>query len=396
MQTPADSWNDLQRHLDELAERDLLRKPVTLQSPAGPTVVVDGRELLCLCSNDYLGLANDERVKRAAAEAIATWGVGSGASRLVCGTQQPHVVLEDRLAAFKACEGAVVTSTGWAANHAALAALAGRGDLVLCDKLDHASILDAAAASGATLRTFPHRQYDRLARMLEKHRPSYRRCVLVSDSVFSMDGDTADVAALVDLKKRYQALLILDEAHATGVLGPGGSGLAAQAGLEHEIDATVGTLSKAIGALGGFVTGRRALIDIIRNTSRPYIYTTAPPAAICAAAIAALDIIENEPDRREHLGRLSAQLRRRLAPHLPLDTSQTTPIIPVIVGEPGRAVELSRLLLEAGFLVPAIRPPTVPPGTSRLRISLSAAHSPEQIDAFATELLGLMRARASS
>ena len=384
-------WDQMQAALDELAAGDLLRSPVVLESPCGPKVRIAGRDVVCLCSNDYLGLANDPAVKAAAADAVARWGVGAGASRLVSGTTTLHVELERRLAEFKAVQAAVVTPTGWMANHAAIHALAGRGDLILCDKLNHASIIDAALSSGARVRTFGHCDAGRLEELLRRHRGRHRRCLIVTDSVFSMDGDLAPLSELADLKSQYDAQLLLDEAHATGVMGAAGRGVAELLGLEDHVDATVGTLSKAIGSLGGFVAGPEVLIDTIRNTGRAYIYTTAPPPAVCAAAIAAMDIIRTQPQRRRRLLELAGDLRDRLRQagmHVGRSASQ---IIPVVVGEPGRALEISRRLLAAGYLVPAIRPPSVPKGTSRLRISLSAGHDEADVFGLAELLRSCMR-----
>ncbi len=261
--------------LEALATADLLRRPVVVDSAVGPRVTLDGRELICLCSNDYLSLASDPVIRQAATRAVATWGVGAAASRLISGTSRLHAELEQALAAFKGTAATVVTTTGWMANHAALAALAGKGDLILCDKLDHASILDAASASGAMMRTFGHRDVARLARLLDRYRARYRRCVIATDSLFSMDGDLAPLAELVELKRRYDAVLMIDEAHATGVLGASGRGAAELLGVEEHIDVTVGTLSKALGALGGFVAGPRELIE--RSPILPGPTSTPPP-----------------------------------------------------------------------------------------------------------------------
>ena len=400
-------WDDMDRRLGELEDAGLLRRPRVIDSPCGPRVAVDGREVVCLCSNDYLALAGDESMRAAAIDAVRQWGVGAGASRLVSGTTRVHVELERRLAEFKHCAAAVVTTSGWSANHVAVTAMAGKGDLVLCDKLNHASILDAARSSGAHLRTYAHRDTDRLVRLLTRYRAASERCLIVTDSLFSMDGDFAPLAQLVEIKDRFDARLLIDEAHATGVFGPTGSGLAELAGLEDRIDATVGTLSKALGCVGGFIACPGVLADVIRNTARAYIYTTAPPPAMCAAAIRALDIVRDEPRRREHLLTLAAQLRAeteeigdatlfrsprgpssshtrvRYRVASPVSSSQ---IIPIILGDPSRAVAVSRTLFDAGFLVPAIRPPTVPRGTSRLRVSLSTGHHASDVYRFVTAL----------
>jgi 8-amino-7-oxononanoate synthase len=339
---------------------------------------------LCFCSNDYLSLANHPAVRSAARDAIDQWGVGTGASRLISGSTACHVHLERKLAAFKQTPDAVVTSTGWMANRVAIGALASKGDLILCDKLNHASILDAAVSSGATVRRYLHRDTNRLETLLVRYRPTAGRCLIVTDSVFSMDGDIAPLAELAVLKKKYDAQLLIDEAHATGVLGVAGRGAAELLGVEDDIDATVGTLSKALGSIGGFVAGPKALIDTIRNTGRAYIYTTAPPACACAAAMAALELIESSPSLRADLLTAAGDLRNRLR-DAGLNTPdygsrEITPIIPVIIGEAGRTAEIAAQLLESDILLPAIRPPTVPPGTSRLRISLCASHTPRQIN----------------
>lgn len=376
----------MQKSLDELSAADLLRREAVVESPCGAEMIVGGRPVVCLCSNDYLGLAADPAIRRAVVDAIGRWGVGSGASRLVSGTTSLHVELERRLAEFKHCEKAILTSTGWMANRVAIHALAGSGDLVLTDKLNHASIIDAGRSCGARMRTFPHRDVARLEKILEKYRDDYRRCLIVTDSLFSMDGDFAPLRRIVELKNRYNAQLLIDEAHATGVIGPGGRGVAAAMGIENQIGATVGTLSKAVGALGGFVAGPAVLIDTIRNTGRAYIYTTAPPAMLCAAALAALDIIRDQPQRRERLMKMAGELQSRLKSEGMETGDSESQIFPVIIGQAGRAMEISAGLLEKGFFVPAIRPPTVPKGTSRLRISLTASHDQRDLDRFAEAL----------
>lgn len=383
-------WQEMASALSDLESADLLRRPVTLESPPGPVVSVGGRALVCLCGNDYLCLAADEAVRAAATAALAQWGLGAGASRLVSGTTQLHVALENRLASFKGTEGAVVTSTGWMANRAAIFALVGPGDLILCDKLDHASILDAAADCGALFRTFAHRDVARAARLLDKLRPRAKRCLLVTDTVFSMDGDVAPLGELVALKNRYDAQLLVDEAHATGVLGAGGRGAAELLGVEHAVDAVVGTLSKALGSLGGFIAGPAVLIDTIRNTGRAYIYTTAPAPVLCAGALAALDIVRDEPHRRLRLGELSHRLRTRLQAAGVSTGDSSTQIIPIPIGSPARALAVSGQLFDSGYLIPAIRPPTVAPNSSRLRVSLTSGHTDAQVDALADLLATLV------
>jgi 8-amino-7-oxononanoate synthase len=385
---PGAVWREMEESLAALTAADLLRRPVVVDGAAGARVILNGREIVCLCSNDYLSVAADPAVKAAATEAIGRWGVGAGASRLVSGTTRLHVGLETELARFKRTEAALVTSSGWAANHVAIAALVGPGDLVLCDKLNHASIIDACLACGARLRTFPHRDVARLWALLDRHRAEHRRCLIVTDSLFSMDGDLAPLVEITDLKERFDALLMIDEAHATGVLGNAGRGAAELLGVEDRVEVTVGTLSKALGALGGFVAGPRQLIDTIVNTGRAFIYTTALPPAICAAALEALRIVRDQPQRRQRLLEVAADLRRRLAAAGLIASSDepATQIIPLVIGPAAKAMRVSQALLEAGFLVPAIRPPTVPRDASRLRVSLCAKHDPDDLARFVDAL----------
>jgi 8-amino-7-oxononanoate synthase len=384
-------WQDMLKHLGDLSADGLLRQERVLQSPVGAKVVIDGREVLCLCSNDYLGLAGDLAIKSAAIEAIEKWGVGAGASRLISGTSHLHVQLQDRIAKFKHLPSAIVTPTGWMANHIAIHALATSGDLILCDKLNHASIIDAALSSGARVRTFSHRDTGRAEELLKKHRSQHRRCLIVTDSLFSMDGDIAPLKELAELKNRYDAQLLIDEAHATGVMGTAGRGVAEMLGAEGEVDVVVGTLSKAIGAMGGFIAGPTALIDVIRNTGRPYIYTTAIAPALCAAALTAMDIIDAQPTRRIKLLKMADQVRSQLR-QAGLNTGESvSQIIPIMIGDAGAAMDISRQLLDAGFLVPAIRPPTVPKGTSRLRVSLSSLHDQADLDRFVQAVIDISR-----
>ncbi|MHB1157323.1 MAG: 8-amino-7-oxononanoate synthase [Phycisphaerales bacterium] len=325
-----------------------------------------GRPLLNLASNDYLGLASHPHLRDAVVRAAQQQGVGSGASRLVTGHLEAHAALEARFARFKHAEAALLFPTGFMANLAVLTTLAREGDIIVMDKLNHASLIDAARYSGATVRVYPHRNYHKAERLLaESSAPRPRKKLLVSDTVFSMDGDCADIDKLRELCDRYDAILIADEAHATGVLGENGAGLAAG-----RADVAISTASKALGSLGGIVTGPQVVIDTLINRARSFIYTTAVPPTTVAAIDAALDVIRDEPFRRSRLGDLSTQVRQELnfrGWHVPMDP---TPIIPLIVGPPEEAIALSQKLEAAGLLVPAIRPPTVPPNTARLRLSL--------------------------
>jgi 8-amino-7-oxononanoate synthase len=341
---------------------------------------VRGRNVRVFCSNNYLGLADDPRVVDAARRAIERWGWGAGSSRLISGTTADHAALERKIASFKGVQGSLLFGSGYLANLAAVRSAAGDGDVIFMDKLCHASLIDAARCSGAEIRVYPHKRYERLERLLSRYASKSRR-VIVTDSIFSMDGDVADLVALVEIKKRWNAALIVDEAHATGVLGEFGRGAAEMLGVEDEIDVSVGTLSKALGGIGGFITGGRTLIDFLINTARSFIYTTSLPAAACAAASAAIDIVQSEPERRNRLNELADYFRESIREKLGLDSGDgRTQIASIVLGDPEVATKAADRLLELGFLVPAIRPPTTPPGTSRLRISLTAAMSRMDVD----------------
>ncbi len=381
-----DNWRgELLQELSRLGAAGLLRRLRPL-SPSGRWVHDRERALINLASNDYLALANHPKVTSAAIEAIRAYGFGAGASRLLAGNTPIHAELEARFARFKHAEAAILLPTGYVANLAVLGALAQPGDLICLDKLDHASLIDAAHLSGARVRVYPHLRIDKLARLLREHfeatRPSSAgraaRRFIVTDSVFSMDGDVADLPALCDLADRYDAILVVDEAHGTGVLGPTGAGLSELQGVETRVDIAVSTASKALGGLGGIVTSCTEVIQTLVNRARPLIYTTAAPPAQAAAIAAALDVIHDEPWRRERLSRLVATLRNELR-HTGLfevDPSSIavppTPIVPIVVGETQAALDLSEHLRREGLFAPAIRPPTVPRGKARVRVSLRA------------------------
>ncbi len=376
----ADDRHDWLDPLEALSAQGLRRHLRCIDSAQGARVTLGGRSMCCFSSNNYLGLANHPRVIEAVREAVAQWGWGASASRLVTGHMTPHAQLEAKLAAFKGTQAALVCATGYAANLAAVRSLAGPGDLLLVDKLNHASIIDAARGSGAVLRVFPHRGYDKLERLLSRA-SAFRRRVMVTDALFSMDGDFADLQRLVELKHKYDALLCVDEAHATGVFGQHGRGLAEHLDVESQIDLTVGTLSKALGGMGGFIAGSGPLIEWIVNTAGAFIYTTALPPAACAAAMAALEIVEQEPQRRTHLLDLAGRLRREFGEVRRLNIAgSTSQIVPLMVGDAGASVRLAEALAENGLLVLPIRPPTVPRGSARLRISLSCEHTDDDLD----------------
>ncbi len=385
--TPAhDRIVDLQRALDARTATGLARTRRTVDSPQGPRLVVDGREYTAFAGNDYLGLANDPVLVAAAREAAARWGVGSGASHLVCGHATPHQALELELAAFVApCRNAAALtfSSGYLANLAILTALAGRGDAVFADRLNHACLNDGALLSRAALVRYAHDDVDALAARLAVS--TARRKLIATDAVFSMDGDLARLPRLLALAERHDAWLVVDDAHGFGVLGDGRGSLA-HYGLTSERIVYMGTLGKAAGVAGAFVAAHPAVIRTLEQTARPYIYTTAAPALLAQTLRAALVVIRDDSARRAHLFALierfrggAARLPWRLLP-------SPTAIQPLIVGPPGAAVALAAALAERGFWVPAIRPPTVPERTSRLRVSLTAAHSAADVDALLAAL----------
>ena len=374
--------SDWRKTLDELAKAGLLRRPATVEGRQGPRVRVNGEEYLCFCSNNALGLAGHPALAEAAKAAVDEYGTGSGASRLVSGTMTVHRELEDAVARFKGVEAAIVFPTGYMANVGTIPALVGKGDTAYCDRLNHASLFDGCRLSGAAVRVYPHKDVGKLDELLAREREG--RVLVVTDTVFSMDGDLAPLPELADICERRGAMLMIDEAHATGVLGETGRGAAEHFGIEPgRIPVVMGTLSKAVGSLGGYVAGSRDLIDLLLNRARSFIYTTAPPPAVCAASIAGLRLIEQEPDRREALWARTEQLQDGLR-SLGLEIGPTeTPITPLIVGKSDAAVDLSKTLFERKILAPAIRPPTVPEGTARIRLTPMATHTAADI----TELL---------
>ncbi len=332
-------------------------------------------------SNDYLGLAADPRVVEAARRAAEVFGWGAGASALMTGWSEIHEALAVDLARFERTEAAVVFPSGFAANLGTIAALVAPGDAVYADRLNHACLIDGARLSGARLRVYPHNDVGRLEAILDRDRGRFRRALIATDGVFSMDGDLAPLADLADLAERFGAMLLVDEAHGTGVFGPDGRGAASEAGVADRVSIKVGTLSKALGSVGGFVAGSRKLIDWLVNHARTLIYSTALPPAAVAAAHEALRIVQAEPWRRARVRSLGSRLRAELTA-AGLDVGPSAgPIVPVLLGAAERAVDLADRLDDRGFLVPAVRPPTVPDGTARLRISLTAAHSDDDITA---------------
>ncbi|MGV8919837.1 MAG: 8-amino-7-oxononanoate synthase [Pseudomonas sp.] len=360
------------RHADQL-----YRHRPLLQSPQGPQVVVDGQPLLAFCNNDYLGLANHPDVIAAWRAGAERWGVGGGASHLVIGHSTPHHQLEQALAELTGRPRALLFSNGYMANLGAVTALVGQGDTVLEDRLNHASLLDAGLLSGARFSRYLHNDPDSLASRLDK---AVGDTLVVTDGVFSMDGDIADLPALAKAAKAKGAWLMVDDAHGFGPLGAHGAGIVEHFGLSmDDVPVLVGTLGKAFGTAGAFVAGSEELIETLIQFARPYIYTTSQPPALACATLKSLELLRTEHWRREHLTRLIQQFRTG-AEQLGLQLMDSfTPIQPIVIGDSGRALRLSQMLRERGLLVTAIRPPTVPAGGARLRVTLSAAHSEAQV-----------------
>lgn len=375
----------LEEQLAALESRGLRRSLRVIDSSEGPRITIGGRRLVNFSSNDYLGLASHPALAEAMAEAAARWGVGSTASRLICGTTAEHAALEEELAAAKGTEAALVFSTGVAAATGTIPALVGRGDVVILDKLAHACLIDGVHASGAKMRVFPHNDPAKLESHLRWARETHPkgRHLIVTESVFSMDGDLAPLREIVELKDRHGAILFLDEAHAVGVRGPGAQGLAGELGIAERIEIQMGTLGKALGVSGGYIAGSRTLIDFLINRARSFIFSTAPSPALAAASRASLRIVQSpEGDvlrtrLQENLRLFAGALKAKLPP---------SAIMPLILGSEERALSEAARLQESGFFVPAIRYPTVPRNTARLRITLSAAHNPGQIQDLAATL----------
>ena len=368
----------LQAELEQLERHGLHRSRAHLEGPQGAHVRIGSRELVSFASNDYLGLAADPRVIEAARAGAARFGVGAGASHLLYGHNGAHRDLEEMLARFVGYPRALLFSTGYMANIGTVTALCGRDDEIFADKLNHASLNDAMRLSRARFRRYPHVDLNALERALATSRA--RRKLVITDAVFSMDGDIAPVPQLIDLCERYDAWLLLDDAHGFGVLGRHGAGTLSHFDAQTERAIYMGTLGKAAGVFGAFVAADAVMIDYLVNRACPYIYTTAMPAMLAAALHASLDIVRGEDSRRAHLFRLVEMLRKGIAAGMDRLLPSQTAIQPLVIGEAREAVRLSRALHERGFLVPAIRPPTVPQGSSRLRISLSAAHHEEDVE----------------
>jgi 8-amino-7-oxononanoate synthase len=370
--------SEIEERLQELERLGLARRLRLVSGPQGPTVLLDGKPVLLLCSNNYLGLADHPRIREAAADAAMRWGVGAGASRLVSGTMTIHGRLEERLATFEGSEACVLFGSGYLANLGVLGALAGRGDAIFSDELNHASIIDGCRLSRAEVVVYRHRDVEHLDWSLRQH--TGERRVIVTDSVFSMDGDVAPLEQIVALADLHGARLVVDEAHATGNLGAGGRGAVAEAGLEGEVDVIVGTLGKAFGSYGAYACASAEIVRFLVNTARPLIFSTAPSPPAVAAALAALDLLQERPHRVQRLRSNARVLRRALAAEgFPVADTEMH-IVPLIVGDERMAMRMCQEAIAQGAFAQAIRPPTVASGASRLRLTAMASHTASELE----------------
>jgi 8-amino-7-oxononanoate synthase len=392
--SPKNPYLWLESSLQTIQRANWYRQVKTIASGPGPVVMLDGQSVINFASNDYLGLAGDERLKQAAIAAIQKYGTGSTGSRLLSGHRPIHRELEAAIAQWKQTEDAIVFSSGYAANLGTVTALMGAKDLILGDKYNHSSLKNGAKLSGAKVLDYAHNNMVLLRHLLEQHRSTYRRCLVLTDSVFSMDGDLCPLPEILDLAAEFDSMVLVDDAHGTGVLGPTGAGGVEQLGCSGRPLIHMGTLSKALGSLGGYIAGSAPLIDFLRNRAASWIYTTALSPADAAAALAAIEVIQSDPERRDHLweriDQLTTQLQNKIGT---VDSVKILPsqssIVCVQIPNPATALQIAQQLLQSGIYVPAIRPPTVP--TSRLRISVIATHTPEQIERLVTAIVQALK-----
>jgi len=368
---------NISKILSSIKREGLYRECRYLSSGQAPKVNIEGKEIILLGSNDYLGLCGDIRIKEAAKKAIDKYGVGSGGSRLTTGSYDLHRDLEEKIASFKGTEAAVVFNSGYMANIGIISALCDRKWVIFCDKYNHASIIDGCLLSGAKLVRYKHCDMEDLERKIDMYKGSNN--LIVTDGIFSMDGNAAPLKDIVRLAKKHDIITMVDDAHGVGVLGENGSGTVSHFNLNEEIDIQMGTLSKAVASVGGYVAGKKDMIEYIKNTSRSFIFSTALPPSAIVASLRAIEIIQDDNERREKLTDLFEWFKNELIQLRFRVTNTITPIIPVIIGDAERTVKFSESLLEEGIYVPAIRPPTVQRGTSRLRISLMATHDHEDL-----------------
>ena len=369
----------IKTELDQIKEAGLYRRLRRVENDQGPTLMLDGREVINFSSNNYLGIANHPALAAAAKLAIDRYGCGSGASRLISGNMTLHEELEAKLAAFKGTEAALVFNSGFQVNTGILSTLTGEGDAIFSDVLNHASIIDGCRLSRAKTFVYAHGDLDQLEAALKQAAGAGRK-LIVTETIFSMDGDEAPLTGIVELAERYGAMVMVDEAHATGIFGDNGSGVVAKLGLSERVAVQMGTLGKALGGFGAYVAGSGALRELLINRCRSFIFTTSLPPSIMAMAIAAIDLVQREPKRREMLWRNCRALKLGLSGlGFSLAGSQS-PILPLIIGDTDKCMQFSERLLEKGIFAQGIRPPTVPPGTSRLRITLMATHTADHLD----------------
>jgi glycine C-acetyltransferase/8-amino-7-oxononanoate synthase len=376
--------SDVAERLEELRERGLYRRLRLIEGPQGPSVTLDGRPVLLLCSNNYLGLADRTEVREAAAAAAMRWGAGAGASRLISGSMEPHLELESQLAAFKGYQASLLFGSGYLANTGVIAALTGRGEVVFSDELNHASIVDGCRLSRAETFVYRHGDVEHLAWGLGQ--AGGRASLIVTDGVFSMDGDVAPLPQLLELARRHGARLMVDEAHATGAVGPGGRGSVSAAGLSGEVDVVVGTLGKALGSYGAYACADAETIDFLINSARPFIFSTAPPPPAIGAALAALAVLEAEPGLVERLQANAGTLRGALIGEGLNVGASATQVVPIEVGAAETTMQLCERALRRGVFAQGIRPPTVPEGSSRLRFTVMATHRPDELVEAAREV----------
>ena len=365
--------------LEKIKKSGLYRELNIVESVQGTHLEIKGKTYLTFCSNNYLGLANHPVIIKAVKDAVEKYGWGAGASRLVSGNMKLHEALESEISRFKGKEASIVFPTGYMANIGTISSLVSKGDLVICDKLNHASIIDGCRLSGADFRVYPHCDMEKLENILRKS-SKYHQKLIVTDTVFSMDGDLAPLSDIVRIASKYNAMVMADEAHGAGVFGKMGRGVVEHFNLSKKVSIIMGTLSKAVGSLGGYVSGDADLINFLRNKARPFMYTTALPPAVCAASIAGIRLIRENASLRTSLWNNVRYLREKLDLLNINVTSSESPIIPILIGDAKKAVDVSAFLYKKGILIPAIRPPTVPARSSRLRMTVMSTHTREEME----------------
>ncbi|MFQ5685928.1 MAG: 8-amino-7-oxononanoate synthase [Candidatus Scalindua sp.] len=365
--------------LERIKKSGLYRELNIVEGAQGTHLEINSKTYLSFCSNNYLGLANHPLILNAVKDAVEKYGWGTGASRLVSGNMKLHEALEGEISRFKEKEASIVFPTGYMANIGTISSLVSKGDLVICDKLNHASIIDGCRLSGADFRVYPHGDMEKLENILKKS-SKYPRKLIVTDTVFSMDGDIAPLSDIVRIAHKYKAMVMVDEAHGTGVFGNKGRGVVEHFNLSKKVTIIMGTLSKAVGSLGGYVSGDADLINFLRNKARPFIYTTALPPAVCAASIAGIKLIRKDPSLRTSLWNNVRYLKEKLDLLNFNVIPSESPIIPILIGDAKKAVDVSKSLYKKGILIPAIRPPTVPAKSSRLRMTVMSTHTREDLE----------------